>query len=98
MLEDDSPVWGNITAIMVHFPTNCNAKVDVAVGHEYSRNWLLPSLMDTYIALDDTTQSWYFVGEGVEKGESIWTRMRNRGLNPHTISVVVTVEGTEESK
>ena len=96
MLEDDCPVWGEIPNILEHFPTNCNGLVDVAVGREYSPQWILPSLVDTYIALDGTTENFPLTGETVEKGEAIWVRIRNRGVNPHTITVVVTTVGTEE--
>lgn len=94
MSQQECPLWGEITEIKVHWPTNCNAKVDVAVGH--NTKWVLPSDVEKYIALDDTTQSWPFTGEVVEKGEKIWTRMQNRGTNPHTITVTVTVVGEEE--
>lgn len=93
-LAELSPLKGRIKAVTMHFPQNCNALVDVAFGH--SEVWLIPSEIDTYIALNNATPT-FPTDEPVEKGEHLWVAMRNGdGAEPHSISVIATVIGTEE--
>ena len=93
-LAEPSPLKGRIKAVTMHFPQNCNALVDVAFGH--SEVWVIPSEINTYIALNAATPT-FPADEPVEKGEYLWVEIRNGdGLNPHSISVIATVIGTEE--
>jgi len=79
---------GYIKWIMVHYPPGTNALVDVAVGHGLTQ--LCPR--EGYLALDNTTQIFYF-NEYVEDHEEIWVEMLNGdGTNPHTITVTVGFE------
>jgi hypothetical protein len=83
-----APKTGYIKWIMVHYPPGTNALVDIAVGHGLTQ--LCPR--EGYLALDNTTQIFYF-NEYVEDREEIWVEMRNGdGFNPHTITVTVGFE------
>jgi len=83
-----APKTGYIKWIMVHYPPGTNALVDVAVGHGLEQ--LCPR--EGYLALDNTTQIFYF-NEYVEDHEEIWVEMLNGdGTNPHTITVTIGFE------
>lgn len=85
------PLTGQITQIIPHWPGGCNALVDVAFGH--TDVWVMPSFTDTFVALDNATPI-ITASEPVTKGEEIWMIVNNTdGVNPHNISIVVTVVG-----
>jgi len=76
--------------IAVH---NCNALVDVAVGHKDT--WIYPHLTDNFVALNDATPV-LTVDEPIEKGEQIWMIVRNAdGRETHAITVTATIIGVE---
>lgn len=86
-----SPLTGKIVQLIPHWPDGCDALVDVAVGHKDT--WVLPSEVDTFIALNDATPV-LTVDEPVEKGEEVWMILRNTdGVNAHSISCTVTIIG-----
>jgi len=88
-----SPLTGTITQIVPHWPPGCNALVEVAFGHKDT--WVMPALVDTFLALDDATPV-FVSNEPIGKGEELWMIVRNGdGANPHTISVAVTIIGVE---
>jgi len=79
-----------VNGIAVH---NCNALVDVAVGHKDT--WIYPHLVDTFVALNDATPV-LTVDEPITKGEEIWMIVRNAdGREQHAITVTATVIGVE---
>ena len=76
------------TSIAMHFPSGCNALVDVAVGH--SDKQIYPRT--NFIALNDASPV-FIVSELIADNEPIWVEIRNAdGLNPHTISVILTLQ------
>lgn len=86
-----SPLTGKIVQLIPHWPDGCDALVDVAVGHKDT--WVLPSEVDTFIALNDATPV-LTVDEPVEKGEEVWMILRNTdGVNAHSISCTITIIG-----
>ncbi len=91
--KEVSPIAGRMTQIMPHYPPGCNALVDIAFGH--SSAWLLPSMVNTYMALDAATPV-FNISEPIKKSEEMWIIVRNRdGANPHDVSVTVTIIGQE---
>lgn len=87
-LEGVIPISGTITSIVPHFPLGCNALVEVALGHGTKQ--LLPSA--GVIALDAATPM-IPVSERVKEQEVLWATLDNTdGVNPHTISLIVTIE------
>lgn len=92
-ITKSSPLTGRIVQLIPHFPNGCNALVDMAVGHKDT--WVLPHLIDTYIALNDATPV-LTIDEPIEKGEEIWMIGRNGDAAwPHAISCAVTIIGVE---
>jgi len=86
-----SPLTGKIIQLIPHWPDGCDALVDVAIGHKDT--WILPSEVDTFIALNDATPV-LTVDEPIEKGEEIFMLLRNTdGVNAHAISCTVTIIG-----
>ena len=93
-IELPAPIAGRITQVIRHWPLGCSALVDVAFGH--GDTWVLPSEVDTFVALDDATPI-IAVSEPVTKGEMLWMIVRNGDAgNPHTITVTATIVGGEE--
>lgn len=89
-MEESLPVKGTISSIVFHFPRGCNALVDVAVGH--GERQICPSKTGV-IALDEATPV-IPVSEKAEEGDTAWAEMANGdGVNSHTITVIITVEG-----
>ena len=79
---------GKITTVTLHFPGGCEHYVDVAFGH--GKVSLCPR--DGYIALDDSTSTWYFA-EPYDSKEALWTLAYNGdGGNSHYISCIIQVE------
>lgn len=92
-VSEVSPLTGTITQIVPHWPPGCNALVDIAFGHKDT--WVMPALVDTFLALDDATPV-FVANEPIEKGEELWMIVRNGdAINPHTVSVAVTIIGVE---
>jgi len=87
-LQDAVPVTGQITQITVHFPNGCNALVDVAAG--WKNTQILP--VNGFIALNDTTAQ-FAANTPVLQDETLWVQINNGdAANPHTITVVVSVQ------
>jgi len=92
-VREVSPLTGTIVQIVPHWPPGCTALVDIAFGHKDT--WVMPALVDTFLALDDATPV-FTANELIEKGEELWMIVRNGdGINPHTVSVAVTIIGAE---
>ena len=90
-VSEVSPLTGTITQIVPHWPPGCNALVEIAFGHKDT--WVMPALVDTFLALDNATPV-FVSNEPIEKGEELWMIVRNGdGTNPHTVSVAVTIIG-----
>ena len=88
-LVAQSPYSGSIKKILRHWPAGCNALVDVAVGVGNKR--VLPET--GFMALNDATPVFDNLSVPVKQGENIWVELQNGdALNPHTITVSVTVE------
>jgi len=87
------PVDGIITNVFMHFPPGANALVDVRLlyrvdGHEY---YVVPSIDDKFIALDDFTPS-FPTSFPVEEGKVLRGDWWNYdSANPHTIPIIVTI-------
>ena len=89
-----SPLTGRITQLLLHWPAGCNALVDIAFGH--GDTWVLPSAVDTFIALDAATPI-FNISEPVSKGQELWIVARNGdAINPHTVSVSAVILGVED--
>lgn len=92
-IAEPSPLSGKIESVTMHFPQNCNGLVDVAFGH--GEVWVMPSELNTYIALNDACPT-FPTKEPIEKNEHLWAEIRNGdGANPHSIAVIPTIIGTE---
>lgn len=90
-ISSPSPLTGKITQVVRHWPLGCSALVEVAFGH--GDTWVLPSEVDTFVALDDTTPV-IKISEHITKGELLWMVVKNGdSANPHTISVTATIVG-----
>ena len=88
-LVSQSPYAGYVKKILRHWPAGCNALVDVAVGVGNKR--VLPET--GFMALNDATPVFDNLSVPVKQGENIWVELQNGdALNPHTITVSVTVE------
>jgi len=88
-----APITGTITQVIRHWPPGCEALVEVAFGH--NETWVLPSEVDTFVALDSATPV-VAISEPVTKGEMLWMIVRNTDSdNPHTISVTATIVGVK---
>lgn len=88
-----APITGKITQVVRHWPPGCEALVDVAFGH--NDTWVLPSEVDTFVALDSATPV-ITISEPITKGEMLWMIVKNGDAdNPHTISVTATIVGVE---
>jgi len=88
-LTEIAPFAGHVKSVMVHWPPGSNALVDVAVGHGTTH--FCPR--EGFLALDDATVFFQF-NEYVVEGEELWVIMRNGdGINPHTITVTIHLEG-----
>ena len=90
-LARPSPLTGRIVQIVRHWPDGCDGNVDLAIGHKDT--WVLPNTTDNYVALNNATPV-LTIDEPIEKGEEIWMIVRNGdGVNPHTITATVVIEG-----
>jgi len=90
-ISKSSPVTGKIVQLIPSWPDGCNALVDIAVGHKDI--WVLPHLVDNFIALNDATPV-FTVDEPISKGEAIWMIVKNAdGREQHAISCAITVIG-----
>lgn len=88
-LEEVAPFDGYIKQVTIHWPDGCNALVGVKVGHGTPQ--FCPR--DGYLALNDATPTYPF-NVKVKEGDTIWVEMRNTdGVNPHNITVTVSIEG-----
>lgn len=84
-LEEAIPLTGTITSVVPHFPDGCNALVNLIYGHGTKQ--LCPVM-----ALDAATPT-IPVSERVKEQEMLWAEIENADEdNPHTISLIVTIE------
>jgi len=87
--EDFVPLDGRITSVCIHWPLNCNALVDVAVGHGHKQ--FMP--IGGFLALNDATPV-FACSEDCKRNETVWAIIQNTdGFAAHTISVIITIEG-----
>lgn len=87
-VSEDSPFNATIISICFHFPPGCEGLVDVMVGHGHIQ--CFPR--NGYLSLDSATPV-FGTNELVNKSERIWVEIANSDLlNPHTISVVLTLQ------
>jgi len=87
-LSEYAPFKGIIKEVIVHWPNNCNALVDVRVGHGTKQ--FCPR--EGYLALNNATVKYRF-NEPVDDHEEIWVEMINTdGGFTHNITVTVTDE------
>lgn len=85
------PFSGRVIEVMIHWAEGCNALVDVRVGH--GNVPFCPR--EGYLALNNVTPKFAF-NEWVDEGAEVWVEMRNTdSVNPHTITVTVSVRGEE---
>lgn len=74
--------------VAMHFPSGCNALVDVAIGH--SDKQIYPR--SGYISLNDASPV-FSVSEDIANEELIWVEINNAdGGNSHTITVILTLQ------
>ncbi len=87
ILSEHIPSDGHIFEVIIHWPSGCNALVDVKISHGTIP--FCPSVpLDSFLALDDVTQSFRF-WERVRIEEKLFCEIQNGdSLNPHTISVI----------
>ena len=92
-LAEDAPISGRIVLVTMHFPPGCHNIVHAAFG--CGGAWICPSEINEFISLNDATPT-FPVDYPVEKGKYLWVELRNGDIvNPHTIQVLVTIEGEE---
>lgn len=93
-VEDRCPLTGEITSITIHWPDGCNGLLHIAVGH--NGTWLCPHEPDTFLALNDATPT-FPMKEPVVWDERLWAIIYSGdGREPHKVSVIITIIGTEE--
>lgn len=87
--SDNSPLYGKIDNVMMHFPPGANALVDVAV---YAGGLqIIPK--EGYIALDDVTAQ-FPVEAPINLGEEVRVKIQNRdAVFSHTISITLIITG-----
>lgn len=77
-----------IKEVKIHWPSGCNALVDVGVCYGITK--FCPR--SGYLALDDTTQTFVF-NELIAENEDVWVLLQNRdGTNTHQITVTASLE------
>ena len=82
----EAPFDGELTQIILHFPSGCNGLVWVKVGVDQTE-------LTDWIALDDTTQS-MSASFQVKQGDRIWAEIYNYDSTyEHRIGVIVTLIG-----
>jgi len=88
ILQALTPIKGTITELTFHWPNGCNSLVQVAFK---CRGGRFPYI--GFLALNDATPV-YKVSIAVYKWEILEVEVLNTdGVNPHTPSVIVTIEG-----
>lgn len=92
-LAQPMPFPGVVRKILRHWPAGCNALVDVAVGVGNKR--ILPE--SGFVALNDATPVFDNLNIKAGQGEQLWVELANGdALNPHTITVTITIEEVVE--
>jgi len=90
------PFDGIVMRVVMQFPAGCNFLVDVRLlyrvgDHEY---YILPSLEDQFISLDDATPS-FITSFPVSAGKTLRVEWYNYDdAYPHTVPVIVTLMST----
>jgi hypothetical protein len=83
------PLDGIISSVCFHFPPGAMGWVQVAFGHNYKQ--IMP--ISGFLQLDDASPV-IPASEVVHRNEEIWVIINNTDAwNPHTISVIPTIEG-----
>lgn len=91
-LMERAPFGGYIKSVTIHWPANCNALVDVRVGHGVKQ--FCPD--EGYLALNDATPTYQF-NEWVKDHEEIWVELINGdGGFTHNITVTISLEGAAQ--
>ena len=86
---EEVPLDGIISSVCFHFPPGAMGWVQVAFGHGYKQ--IMP--ISGFLQLDDATPV-FPASEVVHRNEEVWVIIQNTdGINPHTISVIATLEG-----
>lgn len=92
-LEARSPVTGNISHILFHFPEGCEGLVFVRVHINKEAVW---PISNEWIALDDATPLYQFPApyQIIKKQDYLGVEIQNLDkANPHTITVLFTLIG-----
>lgn len=86
---DQVPLDGIISSVCFHFPPGVMGWVQVAFGHGSKQ--IMP--IAGFLQLDDATPV-FPTAEVCHRNEEIWVVINNTdAINPHTISVIATIEG-----
>lgn len=84
------PIDGVATQALIHWPSGCNALVEVAIIYDDKR--VLPEKEDLYYALNDATPT-FKLAVPVKRDGKFKAVLRNfDGANTHSISLDITVE------
>ena len=86
------PLTGEIASVTIHFPDGCDGLVHVAFGH--GDKWVAPSVINTFMSLNNATPV-FPTSEPVVKNEHLWAEIRNGDVNPHLISIIPTIIGSD---
>ena len=87
--EEDVPLDGIISSVCFHFPPGAMGWVQVAFGHGSKQ--IMP--ISGFLQLDDATPI-FPCAEVAHRNETVWVIIQNTdGINPHTVSVIATIEG-----
>lgn len=88
-VSEPSPVTGTVEYITLHFPSGCNALVEISCY--INGKQILPVL--GFIALDNTIKD-FPVSADVKKHDNLVVLITNRdSINAHTPSVIWNLEG-----
>ena len=86
---------GKITKVSMHFPPGCNSLVEarlIFIDSEGEIHYIVPSIPDSYIALDDVTQPFEVDFEITGRGTLRAEFQNHDNTWEHTISIIVTLE------
>jgi hypothetical protein len=90
LLLEPSPLTGEITHVLFHFPAGCNALVMVRVLLNHEPVW---PIRENFLALDDSSPL-YEVSEVVKKFDPLEVEIWNTDdTYDHTVTVELTLKG-----